>query len=176
MFCALVALLLLLVLPPLRAGAGPRDEPAEGVPFRVANARLSRIWWNQPRPVEVLGLTADQRRAMDELLVDHLERRRELAREFMEARRTFGDHLAAGEWEEAEAVSDRVAERFGAIARAEAELAAAVSRLLRPEQRVRLDEELPLLLRRPWVSGGLGAPSRGASRLRNRSTGEPPGS
>lgn len=158
------------------SGAGTETDETAGVRFRAASARLSRIWWNQPRYVEPLGLTAEQRSAMDALLMDHLERRRELARDLLESRRSLGDHLATGDWDAAEKASVRLGEAFSAIARAEGELAVGVTRLLQPRQRTRIDEDFPLLLRRPWVSGGLGVRSRSAERFRERAATGPPGS
>lgn len=157
-------------LAPARAADPPAGE--DGVSFRAADAKLSGIWWNRPQHVEALGLTAEQREAMDALLVEHLERRRTLARKLQEARRSLGDRLAAGDWEGAEELADAIEEHHGALARGQSDLALAVVRLLEPAQRETLDEEFPLLLRRPWVAGGLGL-RRGAGRFRGRGPGAP---
>lgn len=143
-------------VPDRPAAERPGGAPRAGEGFAAGSANLSRIWWNQPQAVEGLGLTEEQRKGMDALLIEHLERRRELARESFELRRTLGDHLAAGDWKAAEAVSTELGERTGALTRADAELATAVVRLLRPDQRRTLDEKHPMILRRPWLQGGMG--------------------
>ncbi len=137
-----------------RSAAGAR--PAAGARFSTAGVNLSRIWWNQPRPVEALGLTDEQRKKMDALLIDSLGRRRELAQGAFEVRQTLGDHLAAGDWKAAEKDSDDLAERASILARSDADLTLAVVRLLQPEQRRTLDQELPMILRRAWLQGGVG--------------------
>jgi len=147
--------------PGTRASTGaetgaPTGAKRPGARFAAGGANLSRIWWNQPRPVELLGLSEEQRKAMDALLIDLLERRRELARESLEIRRTLGDHLAAGDWKAAEKASAELGERASALVRGDTDLMLAALRLLQPEQRRTLDRELPMILRRPWLQGGAG--------------------
>jgi len=116
---------------PLLRSPGGRPAPR----FPAGSANLSRIWWNQPRPVELFGLSTEQRKAMDALLLNHLGHRRELAKDSFEIRRTLGDHLAAGDWKAAEKASAELGERASALAKSDTDLTLAVVRLLSTEQR-----------------------------------------
>jgi len=160
--------------PPAADAADATEVPGSGGGFRSGSANLARIWWNQSRAVELLGLSDEQRKAMDALLIEHLGHRRELAKESFEIRKTLGDHLATGDWKAAEKASADLGERASALARGDVDLTLAVVRLLRPEQRRTLDEELPMILRRPWLQGGVGMrPGRlGRQAAPRRSPGE----
>lgn len=153
--------------------AAPSTERG-GARFVRARAGLSRVWWNQPKEVEALGLTEEQRRRMDGALTAHLEARRKAARSYVETRRRLGDELAAGDWKAAEKTAREAGEIFASMARSEGELALAVAQVLEPEQRKKLDTEFPLLLRRPLVQGGLGL--RGGTRAFRRHAAAPGGS
>lgn len=137
----------------------------------------SRIWWNQPRHIEPLKLTAELRQAMDERFATHLDERRRQGQRYLALRKEMGELLAAGKWEEARAKAAQASEVFAGISRAEAEMVVEVIQLLTPEQRNRLREEFPRLLSRPWLAGGFGRPSSGPGqrpRRREREEQTPP--
>lgn len=121
-----------------------------------AKAGLARVWWNQPKAIETLGLTNAQRRTMDQALLAHLATRRKAALSYVENRRQLSDFLVAGDWKGAERSAAEAGDLAATMARSEGELAVAVARTLEPEQRKKLDEKFPQLLRRPLVLGGIG--------------------
>jgi len=141
---------------PSAQAAQPAQQAGQARP-RALRPNLSRLWWNRPHYAQALGLTDEQRAAMDELMLDRIEARRAQAREYSQLRVTLGDHLAAGEWKEAEATTTALGDRVAAMARGEAELALAVTRLLQPAQREKLGAEFPGILRHPWLRGGAAA-------------------
>lgn len=145
------------------SGAEPSPQAAQQPPRsaqqapsgrRAGGMNLAKVWWNHPQYVDALGLTETQRSAMDKLMLEKLETRRDLAREFARLRQTLGDQLAAGDWKAAEATVSDIGEQAAALGRGESELALAVTRLLQPAQRQKLATEFPAILHRPWLRGG----------------------
>ena len=126
------------------AGGRPLRAPAEG----------PRIWWNQPRFVDGLALDSEQRGGMDRVLERHVEARREKGRSYKQARAEVARAAQAGDWEAAEAASVRLGEAAAELARLEGGLVVDVLRLLTAEQRAKLRDEFPAILRRPWLFGG----------------------
>jgi len=143
----------------LLAGLGlalPASAQAPSTPSRPHTAALggARIWWNQPRFIETLGLTPEQRGAMDASLDRHLETRRTEGADYRNARLSFADAVSRGDWNAATAAQGRMAELAGQLSKTESDLILAVLRHLTASQRQTLNREFPLLLRRPWVRGG----------------------
>lgn len=115
-----------------------------------------RIWWNQDRFVEALGLTEEQRGQMDAVLEANIAGRRGQIEPYVETRRALAEAVAAGDWKGAEAARDRLAELAAATSRSESDLVVAVGKLMSAEQRKKLQEEFPMMFARPWIRGGVG--------------------
>lgn len=159
------SLVFLVVLLASAASVATAQEPDQRGPRR-ASAEATRIWWNQPRFVEGLGLSAEQREKMNGALEEHLEARREKGRAQQKVRRELFEAAQKGDFEAAEAMQDRFASAAAELARVEGELVVGVLRLMTAEQRGKLAEEFPVILRRPWLFGGAGGFGGGRGRGR----------
>lgn len=136
------------------ASAAMAQEPGQGTAHR-APAEGPRIWWNQSRFVDGLALTGDQRGGMDEILERHLQARRDKGRLYRLARAEVARAAQAGHWEAAGAASVRLGEAGAELARLEGDFVVGVLRLLTADQRAKLKDGFPMILRRPWLLGGL---------------------
>lgn len=128
-----------------------------------------RIWWNMKTYVEALGLSAEQRRGMDELFMAHRDARRQQAREYRQEHRAFVESLRRGDFAAARKASERLSVRTAELAKLASALKIDVIALLDAEQRHRL-AEFPNILQRAWMMGGFpeGAghrPGRGPNPL-----------
>lgn len=150
---------LLLLLTPLAAADAVAQTSARPAPS-------PGMWWNQPRFADGLGLTAEQRGDLDRLLEQHLAQRREAVETYQERRLELARAVSAGDWAEAREAGGRAAEAAAGLSRAETDLVVAVMQRLTPAQREEVAEEFPILLRRPWLRGGLGGPRRSVGTVR----------
>lgn len=138
---------------PLLAGT-PEEKSS---PQPAGRRPLSEnIWWNQPRVYEALGLSAEQRAKMDKTLDDRVDARREQAMAYQQHRHSFADAIRAGDFAAARTESDALGGIAATMARAETEIVLDVMALLSADQRAKLNEEFPTLLRRSWLMAARG--------------------
>lgn len=138
----------------------PLAAPALAQPPAPAQGPGRSIWWNQPRLVESLGLSAEQRQVLDGLLLEQLATRREAAARYRALRQELAAALGKGSWEEARAKAEELSEVAARLSRLETDLVIGAIQRLTPEQRKILQTDHQALLRRPWLMGGLGAGRR----------------
>lgn len=149
------------LLPAGAAEPAPAPEPAaaEKSAARTAPRRdtdpAERMWWNGEKLVAGLGLSPEQRSAMDARLTTRLAERRDHLVAYGKLRGEMATALAAGDWEAAEAKAAEASTVLAAANGAETDLVIDVMKLLSPTQRRRMGEEKPQLLRRPWLVGGI---------------------
>jgi periplasmic protein CpxP/Spy len=96
----------------------------------------SRGWWNNPRIVERLKLTDDQRKAMDEILLQHREKLIDLQANLQKAELDMQPLMSADTPNDAaiEAQIDKVVQARGELERANARFLLAIRDKLTPEQ------------------------------------------
>jgi len=107
------------------------------------------VWWDDPMIVEQIGLTDDQRARMNEVFSryqDALDPRRYTA----VSQKPYLDALERGDWEQARADADRWIESLQGPKRAMAELKLQVLPILSAEQRGKLIQHYPRVIRRSW--------------------------
>ncbi|MCG8456467.1 MAG: hypothetical protein MI919_09305 [Holophagales bacterium] len=128
-------------------------QAGEGVDDR-RQARIEqtveRIWWNRADRVATLGLTAETRARMDELLRQHLKETYEMPTR-VGPMQAMAELMVAGDWQAAEVKSEEVVEASAAPIRRQMKLMIEVMKLLDEGQRQTLKQELPQLMKRPWV-------------------------
>lgn len=139
----------------LGAAAASSQQPSgDGLPSPGAAAEdetAPRIWWNQSRFVDALGLSEKQRADFDAILDRHMVQRRDTGRALAQARRRFVSALESEEWVAAEKAREELQRHGGAMIDLSAELTESVFRSLTSAQRAILIEEFPRLLSRPWI-------------------------
>lgn len=140
---------------------------------RVVTPLLSKIWWNQPKKIEQLSLSDDQRTAMDALLSDFLGQRASDRVAQIEAFEAFGQALGTQGAGAARREADAVGEAVVAPIERQIDLMIAVVDLLSAEQRQQLVDSFPRLLGRPWIRNAspLSAPISMAERAGGRGKG-----
>lgn len=127
-----------------------------------------RIWWNMERFAEPLGLTEEQQTAFDGYLREYLETRRESGRAHQQARREMLDALLEDDWEAVDRLRERVESTAVTLASTELDFRLRIFRGLDKEQRAKMADEFPVLLRRSWILGGLRPRERGGPRADRR--------
>lgn len=145
------------------AGAMPSqaegEEGAGAKLRRVSTAEsLESMWWNDPALVEALELSDASRSEMDDHCRAFVENRPERADRGV--RRPFEDALREGDWEQARQHLRKRTEEAGKRIEAQGELKIRVLSLLSDEQRARLVEKKPNLLRQVWSPRRLAGPGR----------------
>lgn len=138
----------------------PEESPADAAAQPRARGRVSGsrlVWWNDLRVVEELSLSEEQREKMDA----YLEAFRQTAPpDGQETFASFMEALGAGEWKEARSELKRLSEQASAPIRARGELKIDVLSVLSDEQREKLAERYPRLIRQRWTAVG-GRPPAG---------------
>lgn len=147
-------------LPLLALLALPLTAPGHAQPPAPGQGPARSIWWNQPRLVEGLGLSAEQRRHLDDLLLEQLASRREAAARYRALRQELATTLEKGSWDDARTQGKELSEVAAQLSRLETDLVIAAIQQLTPGQRKVLAADYQALLRRPWLVGGLGAGGR----------------
>ncbi len=137
----------------------------------AADAQQSRrplLWWNDPLIVDELSLNNDQRQKMDRAYrnflgaVEPLRRQPTTQKPYLEA-------LEGGDWKAAKSESRKWLEADQTPKRAMIELKLAILPILSEDQRARLLEKYPRLVRRNWrPSPRWGLPVRAVERPRKK--------
>lgn len=157
--------LLVAVNPAAAQTNAPREETQDGDKIRQRQANFaSKIWWNQPKKIEDLGLSTEQRKKMDAHLFAYMDNRREnntppsVAQDGLLSALVEGDPAAAREHGEV------LAEAAAAPVRGQIELMIQVTSEMTPAQRQKMAKNYPRMLSRPWIrSFGAGRASGRAS-------------
>ena len=152
-----------LLLTPLVGGAQPAPPAADPPPEDRRHRLVSKMWWNQPKKIEQLGLGDTQREAMDALLNAFLDDRAALVKHHRQTLGALGDALASGDADVARAQGSAIAEAASAPIRRQVDLRVDVVALLTPDQRQTLASTYPKLLSRLWVRT---SPTRGGGSRR----------
>lgn len=112
---------------------------------------LSGIWWNQPRLIEALGLSEEQRERMDGRLRESLVERRRLQRELRSRRQRFMASITGSDWDAARTAGDQTAEALAALSRHESRVKIDILSQLDEAQLSTLTRQYPRLLARTWL-------------------------
>ncbi|MEO1366097.1 MAG: hypothetical protein AAFX50_02885 [Acidobacteriota bacterium] len=147
--------------PPTSAAPAPAEAAAPAaIPDRGLAARM---WWNQPKKIEELGLGDTQRATMDGALRRFAAVRAEAIRRQKIAFAAYGDALASGDAAAIESRGEALRAAMSAPLEGQVDLMAEVTAMLTADQRRRLVERYPKLLSRQWIRSGrgLGAGGRG---------------
>ncbi len=118
----------------------------------MADAQQDRkriLWWNDPMIVDELSLSDDQRRKMDRAYRDFQRTVEPLKRE-PTTQRPYLEALEGGDWKAAKSESGKWLDATLAPKRAMIEMKLAILPLLSADQRARLLEKYPRLIRRNW--------------------------
>lgn len=118
----------------------------------AADAKEERsqvLWWNDSVIVGELKLASEQREKMD-LAWEEFRKKIEPLQRQPRTQKTYLEALERGEWKTAESEARSWLEADQVPKRAMAELKLAVLPILTPEQRTRLIEAYPRLVRRSW--------------------------
>lgn len=176
----LLTLGLILTALPLAAEEGSPTKPDSTVedgtkeneppsPRRAKPSPHSKIWWNQPDKVEALGLSQEQRQAMDQSLTSFLAVRAEAIAKQRQAFGEFGQALTKGDTEPTRQRGDDLIAAMSAPLKGQVTMMTEVASLLTAKQRQLLGERYPKLMSSQWIrsSGrlgmGRGNPGKGRS-------------
>lgn len=132
------------------AGSAPARGPRNG-------------WWNDPKVVEQLTLSEEQRKKMDGYYENFREALR--AGEGREARSAFTEALKAGDWKKARSSLAQLSKESSLPVQTHGELKIDILSTLSKEQLAKLVEGYPRLIAQPWVRM---PPRRGGPRQRTR--------
>ncbi|MEM1180016.1 MAG: hypothetical protein AAGM22_16870 [Acidobacteriota bacterium] len=150
--------------PPPASGAVEAASPESADLGADPSALARKIWWNQPKKIDELGLDVGQRRRMDAALTTFSELRARTIREQRLAFQAFGEALASGDRARIDERGRALKLIMAAPLEGQVTLMAAVVAELRPDQRRRLTELYPKLLQRQWVRSGRGLIGRRGGR------------
>jgi len=151
-------------LGPAWAGApqpAPRPE-AMPQPGRPPMERAMGRWWNNPEMVEKLGVTADQKKKMEDIFQQHRLKLIDLNASLQKAEVTMEPLMAADQPDEAKIVAqiDRVAQARAELEKANARMLLGIRQVLTPEQWKKLQEERPAPAPVPGPAGTAPRPAR----------------
>ena len=143
-----------------------QHEPPMGQAFQFQG--VQGRWWNNPRVVEQLKLTDDQRKAMDGILYDHREKLIDLQANLEKAELAMQPLMSADQPNEAtiDAQIDKVVQARADLERANARFLLALRLKLTPEQWQQVknfgaDRGMRGQQRRDWGPNGQGHGMRG---------------
>ena len=159
-----------------RAQLGGRLSPADMAkltPEERAKRRVTRIWWNRPPLIELLGLAEGQRKTMDDAFVARLTAAGEPPAAMLAANDAFATALEKADWAAARAARARVSDEEGKMRLQELETTILVLELLTDDQRAKLAEERPFVLRGGWARSGQGAMMMQRARQRAKAKSAP---
>jgi Spy/CpxP family protein refolding chaperone len=113
---------------------------------------LKGIWWNKQRVIKQLQLTQEQRQHMNALLIAHLDWAGKQQSQ-KELKGSLHQALAIGDWGSAQRISGQMSTQAAQSTRRQIELKIDVLALLSNEQRQIVSEQLPRILKQPWLKG-----------------------
>ena len=117
----------------------------------IRKSFVEKVWWNQPKKIEEIGLNQEQRTKMDAALVAFLEERQGIAKQQQQALVAFGEALAQGNEKAARGHGDVYVERLSAPTDHQLDMMIEVVALMTPEQRKKLRSLYPRMFSRLWV-------------------------
>lgn len=149
---------------PAQEAPSESDKPAESARTKGADRRapagpealVAKIWWNQPKKVQELGLTDAQRQKMDAVLRAYLEDRPAAQQRQRQAFAAISDALAAGDRDAALRQGEAAARAAGDPVLQQVEMMIDVAVIMTPEQRKTFTETYPRMFSRPWIRTGSG--------------------
>jgi Spy/CpxP family protein refolding chaperone len=108
-------------------------------------------WWNDPQLVEKLGVTADQKKKMEDIFQQHRLKLIDLHANLQKAEAILEPLVSADQPDEAKIVAqiDRVAQARAELEKANARMLLGIRQVLTPEQWKKLQEERPRAGRGP---------------------------
>jgi len=123
----------------------PERPPMPPQPARPPMERAMGRWWNNPDMVEKLGVTAEQKKKMDDIFQQHRLKLIDLNASLQKAEATLEPLVAADQPDEAKIVAqiDRVAQARAELEKANARMLLGIRQILTPEQWKKLQEERP---------------------------------
>jgi len=133
------------------AGEAAGTQPQTSTARSAEERPLTGIWWNRPRVVEALGLSVEQRAAMDAAMRASLAERRKVLELLRKNQRDFADKVTGGDPAAATKAADALAEATAEVSRFEGRLKIEVLGHLTESQAKTLRERFPMLLARPWL-------------------------
>ena len=143
----------------------------------TADAQQDRkrlLWWNDPLIVDELTLSRAQRRKMDRAYQD-FRRTAEPLRRQPTTQKPYLEALETGNWRAAKSESKKWLDAEQTPKRAMIDLKLEILPMLSADQRARLLEKYPRLIRRNWrPNPRWGRPARGGERARKEPGSEPP--
>lgn len=129
---------------------------------RVDSA-LKHIWWNGEAGQEI-GVTAEMRAKMDELLVSALRESSELSQQVRTLKQSVSQHLASGDFEKARTEIHQQAQLLSAIQVCRENLKLNCIQLLSPDARALMSEKYGHLFTQNWFVAS--RPSRNRAHKR----------
>lgn len=139
---------------PPQPGAGPAGPPPGRGQMRVERPvrpgrppmeRAMGPWWNDPQLVEKLGVTADQKKKMEDIFQQHRLKLIDLHASLQKAETILEPLMSADQPDEAKIVAqiDRVAQARAELEKANARMLLGIRQVLTPDQWKKLQEERP---------------------------------
>ncbi len=130
-------------------GHAATDPAADELPEDLLQRGLARAWWNSKRTPDI-GLTADQRTAMDAYLADYLQQNYRDKRTQSATMGELGDALRTLDSQAAHSAAAQMGEVVNSSVRRQVDMILGVLGVLTPEQRTSLESQNPELLQRFW--------------------------
>lgn len=135
--------------PPPGSDSGSRPQPRRGLPpLRPGPPPLERAmgrWWNNPDLAQKLGITADQKKKMDDIFQQHRLNLIDLNASLQKAEAILDPLLDADQPDEPKILAqiDRVAQARAELEKANARMLLGIRQVLTPDQWKKLQEETP---------------------------------
>jgi Spy/CpxP family protein refolding chaperone len=114
-------------------------------------------WWNDPEMVQKLQLTDDQRRAMDQILLDHREKLIDMRAAVGKAELALEPMMGGDQPNESQIIAqiDKVAQARAELEKTNARFLLAIRRQLSPDQWKQLQAARAERMQRRWGQGGM---------------------
>jgi protein CpxP len=130
--------------PPMQA-FGPRRAGMMPMPGRAPMGGPMGQWWNNPEMAERIGLTADQKKKLEDLFQQHRLKMIDLNASLQKAEVTLQPLLSADQPDEAKIVAqiDRVAQARAEVEKANVRMMIGTRQILTPEQWTKLHQPRP---------------------------------
>ncbi|HTX75664.1 MAG TPA: periplasmic heavy metal sensor [Terracidiphilus sp.] len=152
--------------------AGAQADPQEGPGFGMHRPPMERLlgpggamgrWWNNPKVIDQLKLTDDQRKDMDQILLQHREELIDMRASVEKAELAMEPLLNVDQPNEQAVLAqiDKVAQARAELEKANARFLLALRAKLTPDQYKQLQTWRSQVHNRPmrqWRKGGPGAP------------------
>lgn len=131
---------------------------------------MTRVWWNQPKRIESLSLSEEQRARMDEFLTTYLRQSDDNAAQRKVGMEALGTAIAEGDEKSARNHRDEMESLTAGAVRLQIDMMIAAAAEMTPEQRRLLYSQSPNLFSRFWVR----SPKPGRARISQDDKKSPP--